>query len=329
MILVTGGGGFLGKAIVRDLLTRGERVRSFARGAYPDIQAMGAEVYRGDLADSEAVSRAAAGCSAVIHVGAKAGYWGRYEDYHQANVVGTQNVIVACQQHNIPHLVYTSSPSVVDAGKDIAGGDESLPYPERHAVAYSATKAEAERLALAANSATLRVVAIRPPLIWGPGDNHLVPRIMARAKTGRLARIGRRECLLDTTYIDNASDAHLLALDKLRQGANISGKVYFISNGEPLPVETILNRIISVGGYPPLRYTIPAGLAMGAATALETAYRLLPTQKEPPVTRFLVEQLTKSRWFNIDAARRDLGYVPRVSFDEGLERLKSAWQSKS
>ncbi len=172
--LVTGGGGFLGSAIARKLVARGDAVRSLARGDYPSLRTLGIETIRGDVADPENVRRAAEGCDIIFHVAAKAGVWGPFADYYRANVEGTRNVISACRALGIHRLVYTSSPSVVFNGRDMEGVDESAPYPAHHEAPYAATKAEAERLVLAANVPDLAVVALRPHLIWGPGDNHLV-----------------------------------------------------------------------------------------------------------------------------------------------------------
>lgn len=324
-VLVTGGGGFLGGAIVRQLTARGDTVRSLARGAYPALEKIGVEVQRGDLAEAQAVLKAVQGCEAVIHVAAKAGIWGSYQDYYQSNVVGTENVIAACQQVGINKLVYTSSPSVIDNGQDIVNGDESLPYPTKFVLPYAKTKAFAEQIVLKANRPTFMTVAIRPPLIWGPGDNFLVPRMIERAKAGRVVRVGYKNSLLDTTYIDNAAAAHLLALDRLFPGSPILGKVYFISNDEPIPGHEMINRIIATAGYPPAKITLPESVAYGAAWVVEKLYKGLRLPKEPPLTSGLIQQLTKARWFNISAAKRDLGYVPQVSIDEGLKRLAASW----
>ena len=232
--LVTGGGGFLGGAIVRRLRARGDEVRSLSRGRYPALRRPRRQQIQGDVADAGAVDAAVAGCDVVFHVAAKAGVWGRYAEYHRANVVGTENVLAACRRHGVRRLVYTSSPSVVFDGRDMEGVDESVPYPAHYEAHYPQTKAEAERLVLAANGPDLATVALRPHLIWGPGDNHLVPRILARGRAGRLRRIGRANKLIDSIYIDNAADAHLLAADRLAPGSPVAGKAYFISNGEPI-----------------------------------------------------------------------------------------------
>ena len=325
--LVTGGGGFLGGVIVRLLRERGDDVRSFARGAYPDLEAAGVEVHRGDLGDAAAVARAVEGMDVVFHVAALPGVWGPYQDYHRANVTGTENVLAACRAHEVQRLVYTSTPSVVHEGRDIEGGDESLPYASNFSTHYPRTKAVAERMVLAADSEHLSTVALRPHLIWGPGDNHLVPRIVARGRAGRLRLIGNRPNVVDTVYVDNAADAHLAAADRLAPGASCAGRAYFISNGEPLPLAEITNGILAAAGLPPVTKRIPVPVAIALGGLAELLYRGLRIRREPPLTRFVARQLSTSHWFDISAARRDLGYEPRVSIEEGLRRLAASFST--
>lgn len=319
--LVTGGGGFLGGAIVRRLRARGDEVRSFARGNYPQLEALGVQVIRGEVADAGAVFAAAQGCDIVFHVAGKVGIWGRYEDYERVNVQGTRNVLEACRHWRIRRLVHTSSPSVVFAGHDMEGVDESVPYPEHFEAHYPHTKALAEQMVLEANGPVLATVALRPHLIWGPGDNNLVPRVIARAKAGKLVRVGHRPNKVDNIYIDNAADAHLLAADRLAPESPIAGKVYFISQDEPLPLWDFVNRILAAADLPSVTRTIPHWAALTAGFCLEQIYRLARIQEEPRLTRFLVHELTTSHWFDISAAKRDFGYHPTVSTDEGMRRL--------
>lgn len=322
--LVTGGGGFLGGAIVRLLIARGDTVRSYSRGEYPELARLGVEQVQGDLADREAVLQAAAECDMVFHVAAKAGIWGSYAEYHQANVTGTENVLAACRHHGIGRLVYTGSPSVVFDGRDVEGGDESLPYPSRYEAHYPQTKALAEQRVLAANSPSLATVSLRPHLIWGPGDNHLVPRIVAKARAGKLRRIGNSPCLVDTVYVDNAAQAHLLAADRLVFSGAVAGKTYFITNGEPIPLWEMVNRILAAAGLPPVTRSVPPKVAYAAGAICEGLWGLLHLAGEPPMTRFVARELATAHWFDIAAARRDLDYAPQISIDEGLKRLK-AW----
>lgn len=320
--LVTGGGGFLGFAIVKRLVAKGASVRSFSRQRYDPLDTLGVGQQQGDLADATAVAHAVAGCDVVFHVAAKPGIWGPYDDYHRANVVGTQNVIAACRAHGVSRLVYTSSPSVVFDGSDMEGADESAPYPRHFAAHYPRTKAAAEQLVRTANDARLATVALRPHLIWGPGDNHLLPRLVARARAGQLRRIGRAKKLVDTVYIDNAADAHCLAAEKLRPGAPVAGKVYFIAQGEPVDLWEMINRLLEAAGAPPVQRSIPTPVALALAWTFENLHRLLRRPGEPRLTRFVVKELCTAHWFDLTAARRDLGYAPAVSIAEGLRRLR-------
>jgi 2-alkyl-3-oxoalkanoate reductase len=322
--LVTGGGGFLGSAIVRMLRERGDEVVSYSRSRHQALDALGVRQESGDVADAAALTAAAQGCDIVFHVAAKAGIWGDYAGYYRANVSGTEAVISACRANAINRLVVTGSPSVVFDGRDIEGGDESLPYPDHYEAHYPQTKMLAELAVLQANSPDLATVSLRPHLIWGPGDNHLVPRIIEKAKAGRLKRIGSRPCLADTVYIDNAASAHLLAADRLYPGSQIAGKAYFITNDEPVPLWDMVDRILEAGGLPPVKGRVSPEVARLIGGWCERIWKLLRLAGEPPMTRFVASELSTAHWFDISAARRDLEYKPEVSIDEGLKRL-SRW----
>jgi 2-alkyl-3-oxoalkanoate reductase len=330
-ILVTGGGGFLGQALCRGLVERGHRVASFNRGHYPELDALGVRQLRGDLADADAVLRACAGIDAVFHSAAKAGAWGAYDDYFRANVLGTRNLIAACRAQGIGRLVYTSTPSVTHRRTHpVEGGTaDTVPYGEDLKAPYAATKLVAEREVLAANDGRLATIALRPRLIWGPGDNQLLPRLVSRARAGRLALVGRGDNLVDTTYVDNAAQAHFDAFEHLRPGAACAGRAYFISNGEPRTMRETVNALLAAAGAPPVTLSIPFAAAYAAGIACEGLWHALPLRGEPPVTRFLAEQLATSHWYDMAPARRDFGYAPRVSFDEGLRRLSRAWSLPS
>jgi nucleoside-diphosphate-sugar epimerase len=325
-ILVTGGGGFLGQALCRGLVERGHVVTSFNRGHYPPLEALGVRQLRGDLADRDAVAAAAQGSDAIFHNAAKAGAWGSYDSYHRANVVGTDNVIAACRVHGIGRLVYTSTPSVTHrATHPVAGGTaDDVPYGEHVKAPYAGTKILAEKAVLAANGAALATVALRPRLIWGPGDAQLLPRLAQRARAGRLRLVGDGSNLVDTTYIDNAAQAHFDAFDHLAPGAACAGGAYFISNGEPRPVREIVNALLAAAGAPPVTKTLPFPLAYAIGAACEAAWTLLPLAGEPPLTRFLAEQLATTHWYDMRPATRDFGYVPQVTIAEGLARLAAA-----
>lgn len=320
--LVTGGGGFLGGVIVRMLCERGDQVVSISRSSYPALNRLGVEQLQGDLADLQAVLKAAAGCDIIFHVAAKAGIWGSYESFYEANLIGTENVLEACRVHGIAKLVYTSSPSVVFDGNDVEGGDESLPYPDHYEAFYPQTKALAEQRVLAANGPQLATVSLRPHLIWGPGDNHLVPRIIAKGKSGRLRRIGNRPCLVDTVYVDNAAKAHLQAAERLEPGSPVAGNAYFISNGEPLPLWETVNRILAAGGVAPVSKSISPEAAYAVGVICEKLWGWFRLAGEPPMTRFVAKELATAHWFDISAASRDFGYQPEITIDEGLQQLQ-------
>ena len=260
---------------------------------------------------------------------AKAGLWGPYAEYHRSNVVGTENVIAACRKHGVRRLIYTSSPSVVFTGHDLEGVDESIPYASHYDAAYPATKAIAEKLVLANNDSTLATVSIRPHLIWGPGDNNILPTDLSPGPgPGRLFRIGRRNPLIDLTYIDNAALAHVLAGDRLEPGSPIAGKAYFIAQGEPVPLWDMVNRFLAIADLPPVSGAFPALLAVALGGVLEAVYTLFRLPGEPRMTRFLARELSTAHWYNLDAARRDLGYSPQVGIEEGLRRLAESMRTR-
>ena len=330
-IVVTGGAGFLGRAVCAALQREGHDVTSFQRGHSAELAAAGVRQVRGDLADADAVHAALAGHEAVFHVAAKAGAWGSYASYFDANVRGTRHVLAAMRAHGIPTLVHTSTPSVTHSGRTpVEGTDEATTPLGRHFKApYPATKLIAEREVLAANGPTLATVALRPRLIWGPGDTQLLPRLVERARAGRLRYIDGGHNRMDTTYIDNAAQAHLDAFAALKPGAACAGRAYFISNGEPREVHRIVDDLLAAAGEPPVRRSVPYAVAYAAGAVLEPAWKLLRLAGEPPMTRFLAEQLSTPHWYDISAARRDFGYVPRVSVDEGLARLARWWQGEA
>ena len=320
--LVTGGGGFLGGAILRGLLRDAHQVRSFSRGSYPSLEKLGVEVLQGDLAEVAEVQKACRDCDVIFHVAAKAGIWGKSSDFQQANVTGTHNVIAACRREGVSQLVYTSSPSVIFNGQDMEGLDERVPYPKHYNAAYPQSKAAAEQLVLKANDETLATVALRPHLVWGPGDTHLIPGIVARGRTGNLRKIGTTPKLMDFTYVDDAAAAHLLAADRLFPGASISGRAFFISQGSPMPLWDFIDHVLEAADLPAITSTVSPSLAYAAGWIFEGLYRVFPFQGEPPITRFLAEELATAHWFDISAARRELGYRPQMTMEAGFRRLR-------
>ena len=327
--LVTGGGGFLGSAIVKALLARGDSVKTIQRSDYPFLKEWGAETIKGDLTKPEDINTAAKECDVIFHVAAKAGVWGDYEDYYQANVVATKNVLEACRINNVNKLVYTSTPSVVFDGKDEDGINETTPYTNNFFNAYQKTKAEAEQLVISANNNELKTVSLRPHLIWGAGDPHLVPRIINRAKAGRLKLVGNKNNKVDSCYIDNAAHAHILAADCLDSDSVCAGKIYFISNDEPITMPDLINKILATAGLPAVNKTVPENVAYTIGYILEKIYSLLNIKNEPIMTRFVARQLSTSHWFDLSAAKQDLGYQPLISIEEGMKRLKESLVSGS
>ena len=317
-ILVTGGGGFVGGYIVERLLARGYAVRSIGRSPQPELVAKGVEVVCGDLTDATAVSAACEGVDAVFHVAARAGVWGSWESFYGPNVIGTRNVLSACRKWQVKRLVYTSTPSVVFNGDSIRGGDESLPYGKNWLCHYAETKALAEQEALAANSEKLQVVALRPHLIFGPGDPHLLPRVVESVKAGRLRIVGDGSAKVDVSYVGNVADAHLDAFDALERGKG-AGQAYFISQGEPVDLWPWLNSILEGLGQPPLTQKIPLPLAYGIGALCEGAWNVLRRRTDPPITRFVAVELAKDHYFDIRKAQHVLGYQPRVPMNEALK----------
>jgi nucleoside-diphosphate-sugar epimerase len=309
---------------VRQLVERGDAVRTFSRSLYPALESLGVEQVQGDLEDADGVMGAVRGCEIVFHAAAKTGVWGTYYEYYEPNVVGTQNVIEACQQLRVQRLVYTSTPAVAFRGEDQEGIDASGPLPEHFLCHYARTKATAEQIVRQANRETIYTVALRPHLIWGPGDTQLVPRIVERAKAGKLRLVGDGSKLVDIVYIDNAARAHLQAADALGPKAPCAGKAYYITNGEPWPMKKIVNRILDAAGLPPVERSISPGMAFALGWLLEMGYTVAGKRHEPPMTRFVAKQLSTAHWYDIAPAQRDFGYAPTVTLDEGLQRLKES-----
>jgi nucleoside-diphosphate-sugar epimerase len=393
-VLVTGGTGFLGRRLVERLLAQGRPVTVLARRSAPDLAARGVRFVAASIEDADAVRAACAGMETVFHVAARVGIWGRYDDFFRANVLGTRAILAGCREHGVARLVHTSTPSVVYNGRPLSGADESLPLTTDCPAAYPLTKAIAEREVLAANSPALRTIALRPHLIWGVGDPHLVPRILARARAGRLRIVGDGKNRVDMVHVENAVDAHLLAEAalahplsaaprqapdgspqiSLRQGSPpprvgaasnnaktplpdhhaapppdhaapaddsaphearpelaartavpaCSGRAYFITNDEPVLLWDWINALLTALGEPPVTRRIPLGVASAIGAACEAAWRVLPLRGEPPMTRFVAAELAKDHWFDVRAARRDLGYTPRISMRAGTAELVAA-----
>ncbi|MBT5375207.1 MAG: NAD-dependent epimerase/dehydratase family protein [Nitrospinaceae bacterium] len=318
--LVTGGGGFLGGAIARHLHEAHHDVIVVGRHHYPHLpkSLKSAQV---DIRDLDALRKTMAGVEAVFHTAAFAGIWGKAEDFYSINVEGTRNIIKACRLNGVQKLIFTSSPSVVYGTSSLKGVDESVSYPNDYLCEYPRTKAIAEKMVIEANNADLATVSLRPHLIWGPGDPHLIPRLLAKAEKGSLLQVGQGDNEVDIIYIDNAVQAHIKACESLDIDNRSRGKVYFVSDGEPVNLWQWIGEVLQKSGRPPVTKNISYQTASRLGGFLEGLYGLLNIKQEPPMTRFLASQLATSHYFNISRAKKDLGYMPLVSSAEGMNRL--------
>lgn len=326
-VLVTGASSLIGAGVVRTLADRGDGVRCLQRTP-AEVGVMGAvEQVLGDIADATVVREAVEGCDAVVHLAARVGIVGTREEFERTNATGTENLLGAAAAAGVSRFVHVSSPSVAHAGEPIVGGGAEPPVDGHGTAWYPATKAIAERRALAAADDAMGVIAIRPHLVWGAGDTQLVGRIVERARSGRLALVGGGRALVDTTYIDNAVSAMIAALDAVGPGARCSGRAYVIANGEPRPIRELVAGICAAAGVEFAPRDVPFAVATSAGSAIERAWRRLRRDDEPPLTRFLAEQLGTAHWFDPRPARDDLGWTPMVSIDEGLRRLAASFSS--
>lgn len=317
-VLVTGASGMLGAAVARALHERGDDVTVFQRrpSGLPCVERLG------DVTDATAVRAAAAGSDAVVHLAARVSVTGRWADFEATNVDGTANVLAAARAGGAGRLVHVSSPSVAHSGRSLVGASATPADPDRASGHYARSKAMAERLALAAPD--LAVVAVRPHLVWGPGDTQLVGRIAERARSGRLALVGSGAALVDTTYVDNAVEAIVAALDRAGDSPGPAGHAYVVSNGQPRPLAELVARICAAVGAPPPRRHVPYRVARAGGAVAELLWAGLQRTDDPPMTRFLAEQLSTAHWFDLRETRSALGWAPRVDLDEGFRRLAAA-----
>jgi nucleoside-diphosphate-sugar epimerase len=322
--LVTGGGGFLGRAIVEQLLQRGDNVTVFARGTYPFLAEAGVQLIRGDIQDFTAITRACKGMDAVFHVAAKAGLWGDWDNFYGVNVIGTENVINACLENQVPRLIYTSSPSVIFDGTDQCGVDEKVSYPARYENPYPHTKALGEQRILEANCPDLLTTSLRPHLIFGPRDNHLLPNLLARAREGKVPQVGDGTNKVDLTYVDDAARAHLLAANSLEPDSPVAGSAYFITQDEPVILWPWINSLLTALDIKPIRMKLPLWLARTAGALLVAVYRSLRLKGEPRITPFLASELAQNHYYNISRAKHDLGYQPAFTMAQATA-MTIAW----
>lgn len=321
IVVVTGASGFLGRAVAAELVAAGQEVRTLQRRP---SQVPGATDALGSVTDAALVARALEGAEGVVHLAAKVSLAGDPADFRRVNVDGTRTMLDAAERAGVARFVQVSSPSVAHAGAALAGVGAEPASPEQARGDYARTKAEAELLALARDSDAMRVVAVRPHLVWGPGDPQLTERIIDRARRGTLPLLDGGTALVDSTYVDNAASGIVAAL---RRADAAHGNAYVITNGEPRAVGDLMAGICLAAGVRPPRFSVPAALAKAAGSAIERAWAIRPGQDEPPMTRFLAEQLSTAHWFDQRDTRRDLDWAPSVSIDEGLRRLAAHYRS--
>ena len=324
-VLVTGGGGFIGLYVVEQLLARGIAVRVFGRGKYPELELLGVETVRGDIADADAVARACVGMRDVHHVAACVELWHDAAEMTRTNVNGTANVIDGCIAAGVSNLIYASSASVVFDSEDLKGANETVPYPRHYTNIYAKTKAAAEQLVLRANGRNgLRTMVLRPHLVWGPRDPHLIPNLVSRARSGSLVQIGDGKNLVDVTYVENLAHAHILAAERLHQDPAIGGRMFFISQDEPVKVWEFVRLLLDRLGVQPITKTISYRRAYAIGALCEAIWALPFMPGTPPMTRFIASQLATSHYFDISAAKNVLGYRPLISMSEGIDRLAAS-----
>jgi 2-alkyl-3-oxoalkanoate reductase len=318
-ILITGAGGFLGRNLAAALLSKGHKVWNFSRKNHPQLQAIGIDTICGCLQNEADVSTAFKGMDVIFHVASRVGIWGDYNDYYQTNVVGTENVIKGCRANGIKKLIYTSTPSVVFDWGDLCDADETTPYSKNFHGHYAKTKAIAEQMVLQANDDKLSTVALRPHLIIGPDDPHLVPRLVDAAKHGRLKIVGTGKNLVDVTYIQNAVDAHIQAFEKLSPQSKLAGQAYFIGQERPVVLWDFINEILARHHLPPITKKVPANAAFYIGLFFESWYKFFRINGEPPMTRFVSLQFSRSHYFSHKKAKNDFGYEPKISIEQALD----------
>tara|TARA_B110000046_G_C13016809_1_gene409168 strand:- start:1429 stop:2421 length:993 start_codon:yes stop_codon:yes gene_type:complete len=321
-VFVTGGGGFLGQVIVEQLLEKGHEIHTYSRNESKALNKPGVTQFQGNLTDYEVLHNAMKGCEAVFHIAAKTGIQGTYSSFYDTNVTGTKNIVKACIELKIPHLIYTSSASVAYSGNS-EGKNETLPYPKKFDAYYPKTKAIAEKFVLDANGLALTTCSLRPHLVWGPNDPHFLPRLLDRRRKDKLRVLGSKDYRVDITYVDNAAKAHLKAFDAMRSNPiSVGGKPYFLSQDEPINVRDFIDRLLDSDGLKPVEKTLNPKVARFLGWLIQSVFRLFKLKNEPPLTLFVAKQLSSSHWYDISAAKNDFGYTPTVSTDEGMKRLK-------
>jgi nucleoside-diphosphate-sugar epimerase len=312
--------------VAEELLATGHDVRLLLRkplkGPSGALGEAGTAI--GDLGDVESLRKAVKGTQAVMHCAARCGVWGPLPDYIETNVMGTSRLLEAARQEGLSYFVHASSFSVVHGKFSLEGVTESRPYSSDPTAPYAYSKTLSEREVLLANGPGFKTVALRPHLIWGPGDRHLLPRLVGLARKKRLFLFSGGPYRVDSLYIDNAAKAFHLALSKLIEGSPIGGQAYFIGQGEPEEIGVLVGKLLVAVGAPPVRWNMPVEVGSVVARVSEWLWDSFGLGGEPPLTKFTLSQLSTSHWPDISKARRELGYSPKVSVEEGLARLAEA-----
>lgn len=320
-ILVTGAGGFLGGYIARELHQNDYEVHSFSRSKYQILEQMGVIEHQGNLENFENIKNALVGMDGVIHCASKVGMNGNYQDFYNANVIGTENVIRAMKELGIKKLVYTSTPSVVFGKDDLINADETTPYPDKYLSAYAQTKMLAEKKVIEANDANFWSISLRPHLVFGPGDLNLIPRLLEARKKNKLKIVGDGKNLVDVLYVENAANAHILALEALETNPQVRGQCYFIGQG-PVVLWDFINTILKHKGLPPVKKKIPLKIAYWIGAVIEFFLKITGNADlHPPMSRFIALQLGKSHCFSHAKAEKDLGFRPKYSIEDAIAKL--------
>lgn len=321
-ILVTGGGGFVGKSLIKKLLNKGYQVKSLSRNFYEELATLSVTCYQGDIGgEFEKINLFFKNVDAVFHVASKVDMWGKYDDFFKTNVIGTRNIIKACKENNIKYLIYTSSPSVIANNDGLKEVDASFPYPKKYDAFYPETKAMAEKeIIKEGKKGEIFTLVLRPHLIWGPNDTNLIPTILDKAKNGKLKQIGDGKNIVDCSYIEDCTDAHILALEALEKNPSLSSNVYFVTQDEHIKLWDFINSILVAKKLPPIEKKVSKKLALSIARVLEFTSKMIPSFK-PLFTKFLITEMTTDHYFNIEKTKKDLGYSPKYSIKEGLKKI--------
>ena len=318
---VTGGSGYLGRNLIRRLVARGDDVVALARSveAETTVAELGATSIRASLDNRTALTSAMEGAGAVFHCAARIGDWGPLAEFRHDNVEGTANVLAAAADAGVPALLHVSTEAVLADGRALHNADETQPIPARPLGPYAISKGEAERLVTATRSDGLRAVVVRPRFIWGGDDTTVLAQLTAAARSGRLAWFGGGRYLTSTCHVANAVEGMLCAAE--RGGA---GKVYFLTDGEPVEFRAFVTAMLATQGVAAPSRSIPRPVAAGAARILDAMWRALPLRGHPPLTPGVMAVIGQEMTVSDARARRELGYAPVITREQGLVELRFA-----